>query len=337
MNIAFLQRDLPPEGVGGVAYQVHLLARTLASQHRVCVFTTSPIRDDAYEVSRCPLRLAGPAKQVFGMGLAFRALDLSEFDVVHAHGDSWGVDHPQCVRTFYGTAALEAVHATSWKRRVAQATQYGLEAISCYRACIRTAISAHTTKYLPKIDYVIPCGVDRSIFYSQGDRFEQPTLLFVAGLLGGRKRGWLALNSFAALREHIPNVRMIVVSRETVNQPGVECRSNVTPEEMGELFRRSWALCSTSTYEGFGVPYVEAVVSGLPVVATRNPGAIEILQSGGGTVVDDLELVDVLRPLLLEPAPRDNHLTALMADRYGIERIANLYEDVYAVAARFGQ
>jgi len=49
---------------------------------------------------------------------------------------------------------------------------------------------------------------------------------------------------------------------------------------LAELYLQSWVYASPSSYEGFGVPYAEALTAGLPVVACRNPGAEEVLEYG---------------------------------------------------------
>ncbi len=54
-------------------------------------------------------------------------------------------------------------------------------------------------------------------------------------------------------------------------------------EKLCELYQRAWILCLPSTYEGFGVPYIEAMASGTVAVASPNPGAKEILDNGKGS------------------------------------------------------
>jgi phosphatidylinositol alpha-mannosyltransferase len=266
---------------------------------------------------------------MFEVGWAFGRLDLRHFDVVHAHGDSWAVRHPSVVRTFYGTAFAEARSATSLKRRASQTMRYGLELVECGRCEVRTTIGEHAKRFLPRINKVIPCGIDPEVFHPGDERFEQPTVLFVAGRLGGRKRGWLALQAFDFVRERVADARMIVVSRDTVRAPGVECRAAISDEEMGVLFRKSWVLCSASSYEGFGLPYAEALASGLPVVTTKNPGATEIFADGSGTIVQEQELGETLVANLKQGRSSDaSHLRA-SGEQYRIDRVADQFDKIY--------
>ena len=341
MKLAFLHKNLPPEGEGGVAYQVDLLAKEMAKRHEVTVFTTTAVQQDRpFRTIHCkPPRLRSTLR-LFEAGLAFRRLDLLGFDVVHAHGDSWAVRHPAVVRTFYGTAFAEARSATSIKRKVSQSMVYGLELVECARSKVRTTIGTDAQRYLPGINRVIPCGIDPEIFYPGEERFEQPTVLFVAGRLGGRKRGWLALQAFDVVREKVADARMIIVSRDSVRLPGVECRAAISSEEMGNLFRKSWVLCSTSSYEGFGLPYAEALASGLPVVTTQNPGADEILStgsgSGSGSIVEENQLGEALVAALVRGGKlsSDSQVRASEGGKYRIDRIADEFDKLYEQVRR---
>lgn len=54
-----------------------------------------------------------------------------------------------------------------------------------------------------------------------------------------------------------------------------------------------------SSYEGFGVPYIEAMACGTPVVATVNDGANEVLSGGAfGKLCQDMDLGNVLLDML---------------------------------------
>jgi phosphatidylinositol alpha-mannosyltransferase len=338
LRIAFLQAELPPVGAGGVSYQVDLLARTMVERgHRVTAFTVAPMPGARlYETVVLSQTSIGPLKPVLGTGLAFHTIDFAGFDVVHAHGDAWAISGVPWVRTFHGTALQEAISATSILRRGSQILHYGLELISSLRAPVTTAVSRNTRHFMPGIDLVVPCAVDRVYqVMPTNDRFDEPTILLVAGLLGGRKRGHLVLSAFQDVRKRLPNSRLIVVTRDTVDQPGIITLSNLPAQDLADLFQRSWVLCSASSYEGFGLPMAEALASGLPVVSTPNPGAREVLRGG--------ELGRIVRPeslaeALLEILEDDNLATDLRnqgreaAKIYELDNVCSQYEAAYVRA-----
>ena len=95
----------------------------------------------------------------------------------------------------------------------------------------------------------------------------------------------------------------------------------------------AWVFCLPSSYEGFGVPYIEALAAGCPVVATPNPGAKEVLDHGRfGRIAPPERLGEVLLELLLDPALR-NELSVRgrwRAQRYDWGLVAPDYEAVYS-------
>ena len=97
-----------------------------------------------------------------------------------------------------------------------------------------------------------------------------------------------------------------MVSEGSGVEPGVSRYGRVSPGQLAELYRSAWVFCLPSTYEGFGVPYVEAMAAGTAVVATSpNEGAREVLADGKyGAFVADGQLGETLRHLLTDAALR---------------------------------
>jgi glycosyltransferase involved in cell wall biosynthesis len=338
LKIAFLQSILPPVGTGGVSYQVDLLARTMVERgHDVTAFTLAPVPGlRPYRAIVLPPTQIGPLRPVFGAGLAFRTIDFADFDVVHAHGDDWAIPNVPLVRTFHGTALQEALNATSTRRRAAQTLHYGLELVSSFRAPVTTAVSLNTRHLMPGIDLLVPNAVD-GVFRPMpiDNRYDEPTILFVAGFLGGRKRGHLVLSSFREVRKQLPHARLIAVTRDAIDQAGVTVLSNLSAQDLATSFQRSWVLCSASSYEAFGIPLVEAMASGLPVVSTANPGAQEVLRGGEfGRIVRPESLAEtLLRVLDDEKLATDLRIRGLEAAKpYALDKVCSQYEAAYIKA-----
>jgi glycosyltransferase involved in cell wall biosynthesis len=64
---------------------------------------------------------------------------------------------------------------------------------------------------------------------------------------------------------------------------GARVEGYVTTERLVELYRGAACLVQASRYEGFGLPVVEAMASGTPVVAVPDPALVEV--AGGAAVV----------------------------------------------------
>ena len=58
--------------------------------------------------------------------------------------------------------------------------------------------------------------------------------------------------------------------------PGCEIRGFIRREELLDLYRHATLLVYPSAYEGFGLPVVEAMAAGCPVLCARNSSLIEI-------------------------------------------------------------
>ena len=97
-------------------------------------------------------------------------------------------------------------------------------------------------------------------------------------------------------------------------------------------YARAWVFCLPSTYEGFGIPYAEAMAAGLPVVATPNVGARFVTDEGRtGLLVEPERIGPAIADLLLDDARR-----AALADAgrrraraFDLARVVDAYERVY--------
>ena len=70
---------------------------------------------------------------------------------------------------------------------------------------------------------------------------------------------------------------------------------------LARLLRTATAVVSTSTYEGFGLPPLEALAAGTPVVAVSAPSAEEVCGEAALLVAEDRDaLAEALRRLLLD-------------------------------------
>ena len=345
MNIAFYHATLPggrSGKEGGVSYVVHRLANTLAGRgHGLTMFSYDPAPPDAlYEARRLPLRRWGellPGRLTI-TPLVLNALDLRGFDVMHAHGDDhFALRRPlPWVRTLYGSAKRERQSAVRLRRRLSQTVLIPLEALSSRLADVTIGISHDTAVCVPGIDEVIPCGVDLSLFRpASTPRAAFPAILFV-GTVRGRKRGDLLLQVFQRqIRPARPDAELWMVCEPGEPRDGVYWCGKVSTERLVELYQQCWTFCLPSSYEGFGVPYVEALACATPVVASPNPGAREVLRDGrDGVLAGDDDLGAALLALLSDAERRStlSEVGLARASDFDWNLVAQRYEEVYRQA-----
>jgi glycosyltransferase involved in cell wall biosynthesis len=102
-----------------------------------------------------------------------------------------------------------------------------------------------------------------------------------------------------------PAATLTIVGPAGPAHPGVRYLTGVSDAELAGLYREAWVYASPSTYEGFGLPYLEAMACGTPVVATRNPGSVEVLDDGAcGLLPPDDDFIPQVAALLGDPGRR---------------------------------
>jgi glycosyltransferase involved in cell wall biosynthesis len=110
---------------------------------------------------------------------------------------------------------------------------------------------------------------------------------------------------------------------------GADLRGYVDKAELAGLYRGAAALVLPSRYEGFGLPVLEAMASGLPVVATDEPALREV--AGDAAVYSDGDLAAAIRTALDD---RDRLIAAGLerAKEFSWEETARRTLDVYREA-----
>ena len=335
MKIAITSYYLPSGSKIGVGYMVHYLANHLVRRgHDVTVFSScASCPDSLYEVVRIP---CGERLRTFRFAWNLRQIDFTRFDVLNAHGDDWflwGCKLPRHVHTFHGSCLAEMLHATSWPVRARMGALALCETGATLLARERIAVSANTRRYIPRINGVIPNGVDLARFNpGTGEKSKHPSILFV-GTLYGRKRGKMLLEIFQRnIRPALPDAELWAVCEDSLPGENVRNCGRVPMERLIELYRSAWVFCLPSSYEGFGVPYLEAMACGTPVVATPNPGAREVTNEGTcGWVVSEGQLSAALLRVLTEPGLRERMRNAGLkrAGEFSWDAVCERYESLY--------
>lgn len=117
-----------------------------------------------------------------------------------------------------------------------------------------------------------------------------------------------------------------------------EIHAELSRDELVEQYGRADIVVFASTYEGFGLPIIEAQAVGRPVVA-GNVGAMPEAAGGAACMIDPFDVADIRRGicrLLDDPAFGKAMVERGFenAKRYSPERIAEAYAEVYRLMSR---
>jgi hypothetical protein len=299
----------PGRKPGGVDVLIDRLANTLSERgHQVTIWSYSPQPEGARygHVQLLPMSTATrPLARILVAPTRLNRTSFGDAQILHLHGDDWFYlrrGRPT-VRTLYGSAIYEMRHATSAKRMLSQAALVPLEALACLLATEAYGMIPGDGP-VHRLNGYLPGGAAAS--ESSGtERSSWPTVLFV-GTWQGRKRGSMLRDQFVqhVLPSH-PEAELWCVSDVCEESESVRWIRTPSDEELEQLYRRAWVFCLPSKYEGFGLPYVEAMARGLPVVATPNPGSRYLTRDGlDGMLVQDDAVGLAISQLIRDPVRR---------------------------------
>jgi phosphatidylinositol alpha-mannosyltransferase len=240
---------------------------------------------------------------------------------------------------------------------------YGRPLLHPYLAHLNRGIAvseparAFVNRYFP--DYplqVIPNGIDVDVYRPglapiRHLRDDKLNILFV-GRLEKRKGLGDLMRAYRAMKSRVPRSRLIIVGdgplRGRVESYATRHRlqdvviAGFVPETVKPRYYCSAdVFCAPATgAESFGIVLLEALASGLPVVATEVPGYMSVLEPGRDSVTVQPKNWRELAASLVILA-RDPELRARMSDyalqkanRYSWDRIAAEVVDVYNDARR---
>lgn len=158
----------------------------------------------------------------------------------------------------------------------------------------RSVLVAHGIK--PSAIRVIPEGVDGSQFHTHGRkpyRKDRPFRFLSVGKYEQRKSLDETIDAFAQVYANTPAIELIIKSNYFTNhdqkfnslKDKIKNLSNVQliwgdmpTNDMAELYRSCDAFVLPTKAEGWGLPLIEAVASGLPVITTMHSGHTEFLR-----------------------------------------------------------
>ena len=226
-------------------------------------------------------------------------------------------------------SVMSLVDRLTFKVVVPRAAKRADQVIAVSERTKRDAIALYGIS--PEKVTVIPHGVDP--VFSPGDGSHGGYLLFV-GAVQARKSPLAAAEAAAAVG--LPLVlagpeKEPALARE-LRSRGVDLRGWVDQADLVELYRSAAAVLLPSRYEGFGMPVLEAMASGVPVVLSDD-AALREVAGDAGVYAAGGDFAGAVRRAL---ADRQRFVRAGLerAEGFSWERTARLTVEVYRKVLR---
>lgn len=243
---------------------------------------------------------------------------LGDFDLVHDNqslgtgllkmmSDGWPVmatiHHPITV-----DRELDLAHAANWRRRLTLRRWYGFIEMQARvaRQLPRVITVSHSS--LQDISEqlgvardkmaVVPVGVDDSVFRPRPEIARRPGRLMTTASADVPMKGLIPLlEALAKVRTEREDAHLVVIGRlrEGSKVPAVldrlglrsavEFVSGISDDELARLYAEAELAVVPSLYEGFSLPAIEAMASGVPLVATTGGALREVAGRDGETAL----------------------------------------------------
>lgn len=209
---------------------------------------------------------------------------------------------------------------------------------------VRTAWNADSC--LPEA----PDGKQEDLFQLLRKRLglEKPYVLFV-GTLERRKNLTTLVEAFARTARSF-DLQCVLVGKRGYGFQEIEASIKsqtccdryiltgfVTDEELALLYTHAEVFAYPSRYEGFGIPLVEAMSFGIPIVASRIPASEEVAADSALYYDDPMDgeaLAGRMNEVLSNPSLRCTlgSRGRQMAGKFSWENVVRMYIDAYKVA-----
>lgn len=271
---------------------------------------------------------------------------------------------PRFLRTVHHLDDFDSPHLRACQERSVRAADRCAVVSATWRAALRAQLGVHAN--------IIPNGVDTHRFSPLHDGREEalrarlrlgkgPIYLTVGGI-EPRKNSIALLRAFIALHREAPGAQLVIAGGETLfnyepyqqefaaiareagllgdaahsgDAPPPLVLAGVLPDaEMAALYRLADVFMFPSIREGWGLALLEAMASGVPVVASAHPPFTEFLMHGDNAFLveprDPDTITEAMR-VLRDEDTRERLRTAALAtaSRYTWERSARAALAVY--------
>jgi glycosyltransferase involved in cell wall biosynthesis len=236
-------------------------------------------------------------------------------DLIHGHDPLWGGWIANMLAGQCGRVSILTLHTSAFARNLASSGEQELtrrvlseaDAVSAVSESLAISLQRQFAIERPA---VLPNVVDEDFFNCLRTRHrDQPFVFFSAGSLDDNKNHALLLEAFARCARGTDATLRIAGDGPRRNALAAQARALgvesqvfflgwVDKEGMLRELGAAGCFVLSSRYETFGVVLIEALASGLPVVATRCGGPEGVVTAKSGLIVepeDAAALADAMR------------------------------------------
>ena len=194
----------------------------------------------------------------------------------------------------------------------------------------------------------IPCiynGVDINFFASPTENIKKDIDFIAVGRMSSQKNYLMMLKAFKQVQSIYPDAKLTILGdgekrseietfceenhlSNNVNMPG-----NVS--NVREYMWRSKVFLMSSDFEGLPITVLEAMAAGLPIVATKAGGIVDIVEDNGNGFLVNIGDEEGLAKAMIECLQNDGKMKSYadhskaLSQKYSIEHCANEYMKVY--------
>lgn len=171
------------------------------------------------------------------------------------------------------------------------------------------------------------------------DRAKRPPYFLFAGTIEPRKNLATLLSAWREVKKTC-DVRLVLVGRRRPDgpvieeEPGLELAGEKTDDELANLYSGALAFVYPSFYEGFGLPVLEAMQCGAPVLISRDAALLEVSGGAALTAQSTSEFAEAMLAMATNSdlAAEQRTKSLARAARFSWRRTARMTREVYKEA-----
>ncbi len=133
----------------------------------------------------------------------------------------------------------------------------------------------------PKKVFVIPLAADEKFVRDHLDTEIKKKFIFYVGAIIKRRFISRTIQAFQKVKKKLPEFKFLIIGKnhtgQEIKEKGIIHKNHVDDHDLALLYSRTSLFVWLSEYEGFGLPPLEAMACGAPVLSTKKTSLSEVL------------------------------------------------------------